>query len=341
MRVGVIVRANTKGLGYQTRDFMDHFPADRVLVVKMGSRSAPDDLSLVEHREAFVIELTPQNLSLPVKIMAGFFRDVDVLFSAETLYDWKLPELARRCNVRTVVHGNPEFYAHHRHPGYLHPDRWVWPSSWLTDHPDLPDGPVVPCPAPWSDAVAGDPDDEVLRIVHIAGHGAAADRNGTVDFLAAIPRIRSTVEITVVSQDGWLPDVRAPRHVKVNRVPTGLKHRIELYENQHLVVLPRRYGGNCLPAAEACASGCALAMTDVEPNQMWPIVPLAAANAPGHHTPFGRIKTHRVRPAAIADTIDRLHANRSRLAGAMTASLQWAKDNSWDALRPRYTEVLS
>jgi hypothetical protein len=278
---------------------------------------------------------------LPPKIMAGFFRDIDVLFSAETLYDWKIADLARRCGVRTVVHGNPEFYRHHRQPGAPQPDRWVWPTAWLTDHPDLPVGPIVPCPAPPMKHVAGDPDDEMLRVLHVAGHAAAADRNGTSQFLAAIPRLRNPTEITIVSQDGWLPQVRAPHYVKVNLVPTGVENREDLYVGQHVVVLPRRYGGNCLPAAEACAAGCALAMPDVSPNAMWPIVPLAASTAPGHLTPFGRIKTFTVRPATIADAVDRLNSNRHKLTVAMEAAAQWATDNSWDALRPRYAEVLS
>jgi hypothetical protein len=340
MKVGVLVRANRKGLGYQTRDFMENFPADSQIVIQMPSKVTPDDLSLVK-RDGFAIELAPGNLSMPVKIMSGFLRTIDVLFSAETLYDWKLPELARRHGVRTVVHGNPEFYAHHRHPGYLQPDRWVWPSKWLVDHPDIPDGPIVPCPAPPIPRVAGDPDDDVFRVVHIAGHAAAADRNGTTHFLSAIPKLRNPVEITIVSQDGWLPEIRAPRHVTVNRVPAGVDNREDLYAGQHLVVLPRRYGGNCLPAAEACAAGCALSMSGTTPNEMWPIVPLPASIAPGHLTPFGRIKTCSVRPAAIADTIDRLNANRTRLARHMEEASQWAVDNSWDALRPRYREVLS
>lgn len=340
MRIGVIVRANRKGLGYQTRDVMDHLPADKVLLVLMSSRAAPDDLSLVEHREAVHVPLGT-DMRMSPRLVAGFLNEIDVLFSAETLYDWKIADLARRHKVRTVVHGNPEFYTHHRFPGTPQPDRWIWPSSWLTDHPDLPDGPIIPCPAPWHQPVAGDPNDEVLRVLHVAGHSAAADRNGTTDFLSAIPRLRSPVEVTIVSQDGWLPDVRAPHHVKVNRIPTGVKHRIEMYEGQHIVVLPRRYGGNCIPATEALASGCALAMSDVVPNHQWPIVPLAARLAPGHLTPFGRIKTHSVRGATIADAIDRLNANRGRLERQMAESRRWARENSWDALRPRYLEALS
>lgn len=339
MKVGVLVRANRKGLGYQTRDFMDNFPADVAVLLKIPDRRAPDDLSLVAHREMFEIDVAP-DFKLPPKIMAGVFREIDVLFSAETLYDWSITDLAHRYGARTVVHGNPEFYVHHHRP-YQQPDRWIWPSPWLTNHPDLPVAPVIPCPAPPWEPVAGHHDDEVLRVLHVAGHSAAADRNGTTDFVGAIPRLRYPVEVTIVSQDGWLPDVRAPKHVKVNRVMTGIADRRAMYEGQHLVVLPRRYGGNCLPAAEACAAGCALAMTDTAPNEMWPIVLLAARAAPGHHTPFGRIKTVGVRSSTIADVIDRLNANRSKLAEHQARSLLWAANNSWDALRPVYRKALS
>lgn len=340
MTIGAIVRANHKGLGYQTRDFASNFPADVILWVLTGATHDPDDLSFLDGQSAeFVVTADRHRRLAPAKSLAKFVRAVDVVFSAETLYEWEIADLARAAKAKTVVQGNPEFYVH-GHQTLPAPDRWIWPTSWMTDV--LPDGPVIPCPVTLHPELAADPfSTDPLRVLHVAGKAASGDRNGTLLFMEALRYIQTDVVVTVVGQDGWLPESRPHKTVELITNVTGVDDRWEMYRDQHVMVLPRRYGGNCLPANEACAAGLALVMPLVSPNQEWPIVGLDATVAPRHLAPFGRLPTYAMRPQVIAGAIDRLNRGRDRLAQTMMESRAWAQRHTWDALRPAYTEALT
>lgn len=269
--------------------------------------------------------------------MRAFVDSVDVIFTAETMYDWRLCNIAREADVATIVHGNPEFYRHDRElreaPG---PDSWWWPTNWLIGQ--LPSGPIVPIPVDddWPH-LAGDPNDEVLHVVHVAGHRAAGDRNGTEPFMAALRLIGSKVRVTVVGQDGSLPPAgRLPKNVELVTNLEGVDDRRQLYAEAHLVVLPRRYGGNCLPAYEAMASGCALAMSNCAPNHAWPVALIAGRMGRPQRTPFGSIPAFSCSPHSIASVIDNLARDRGHLACLMGESTEWAQAHRWSVLGPVY-----
>ena len=85
-----------------------------------------------------------------------------------------------------------------------------------------------------------------------------------------------------------------------------------MYRGVNLVVLPRRYGGLCLPALEAAASGCALAMTNTPPNGHWPIMPIDCRQGRNLNTQAGLIRTVNAVPDSVAYTINTLARNRGR-----------------------------
>ena len=70
-----------------------------------------------------------------------------------------------------VRHGT-EGYEHMEHP-----NEWWWPTHWRTNV--LPGGRWMPVPMPDHEPTGADPHDGPLRIYHIAGKRAFADRNGT------------------------------------------------------------------------------------------------------------------------------------------------------------------
>lgn len=114
-----------------------------------------------------------------------------------------------------------------------------------------------------------------------------------------------------------------------------------MYDGQHLVVLPRRYGGLCLPCQEALVVGCAVLMPDTVPNRMWPIVPMETRLGRLHRAPFGVFPTVMVRGSTIAATIDELARDRERLAQVMMGSTSWAAANTWETWLPTYHAVLA
>jgi glycosyltransferase involved in cell wall biosynthesis len=340
MKVGLIARANQRGTGIQTHEAFRHYPFDRTMVVAIPDMRFPDDLSL--YPDATYIGLDTRAHSLPKGKICRWMEGLDVVFSVETLYDWNVADWARDMGIRTVVQGNPEFYVHRRKTDQPHPDLWVWPTSWRP-FDDMPEMHILPVPVPNDrPRIAGLPEDDKLVVLHVAGHRALADRNGTDQFIEAIARLRRPCEIRVIGQDGQLPlPSRVPRGVDLVNTPTGVEDRWEMYRGVHVVALPRRYGGNCLPAYEAMASGCAVMMPNISPNQTWPIVPLDFRQGRQLQVQAGFIATWNTVPDAIAYTIGQLDEHRDRLAGHQLEARAWAAANTWRALEHEYDEAFA
>jgi glycosyltransferase involved in cell wall biosynthesis len=340
-RLGLIARADARGLAVQTKNFHDNYPTASTLVVTTPDRRWPDDPSRFPgaHITTWVGD---RALLEPADAVSAFLDDVDTVFSVETLYCTRLADQAAARGIRTVIQGNPEFYRRsHRSSGYPTPDHWTWPTPWLLDH--VPPGPVIPVPVSGrSSAVAGHPDDDTMIAVHVAGRRALGDRNGTELFVAALHQLDARhVHIRLYSQDGHLPDLPAlGRHITVETFPDGVADRWTMYDGAHLLVAPRRYGGLSLPVLEAMESGLAVAMTDCPPNGMWPIVPIRAGPGRTERMPVGPVATTVAAPRLIALTIAGLARHRDTLTDAMTAARQWATANTWDVLRPRYERLL-
>jgi hypothetical protein len=220
------------------------------------------------------------------------------------------------------------------------PHQWVWPTSWMLDQ--VPDGKVLPVPV-FSDYSGHWPDwnDDRLTFLHVAGHRAIGDRNGTDIFCDAVRFLRAPAKIRIIGQDGVLPiPTTLPPHVEVEFDPAGYVDRWDMYRGAHVLVMPRKYGGLSLPVMEATQAGLVTLMTDCEPNRMWPIIPMPCSPGPSQRTPFGAVRTHIVRSRALAHEMDALSLHRSRVVRAIIDLEPWLEANSWEELTPMYDKVL-
>lgn len=333
-RVGLIARCDNRGIAYQTLEFHRHMKPDKTLLILLNERQWPEDVGRFSGTDVTIQQLNIRDMQYDEKKVRQFLDGLDVVFAVETFYDWRLCDWARSMGVRTIVQANPELFVHHLRPELSHPDQWVWPTHWMHDNDLLPDGPLVPVPCVEMPDVAADPDDDVLRILHVAGHAAAGDRNGTTLFVDALASLRDRVHVTIIGQDSWLPPARRlGRNVTVDLNPVGVADRWEMYRNQHVVVLPRRYGGLCLPALEAMSSGCAILMTDCEPNRIWPGPRVEARRGRVHRSPFGQIQTWEVHPLRLASAINQF-ANIDYRRRHMADAAAYADLMSWSELKP-------
>lgn len=338
MRWGLIARAEDRGLGTMTWELAKALGPDRVLVVDMSDDRF--DMHLDRFPGATVTKLIDgHRLGADVDRWAD---GLDVVYSAETLYDWTLPGRLAARGCATVVHGMPEFYGHGRegHKGWEHPTRWWWPTGWLMDQPRFRavGSHVVPVPVQALPVIAGDPyEDGPLRISHVVGHRANADRNGTLALFQALRRTSEPVVVDLWTQDARLPIERPQSNVTLNYHLGGVADRWEMYRGAHLMVLPRRYGGLCLPVHEAMGSGLAVMMPDVVPNLEWPVIPVACTRPVQRLAlPCGHQDVADVNVAQLAYWIDRCAQDRDLVAAHQAQSLNWAGEHSWAALASVY-----
>lgn len=304
MRIGVIARPEThRGLGIQCREFVRHMPVSKILQVDFPHVTGPRENYVGMNVMRCMYDTDKHTLSQHVVV--DFLEGLDVVFCAETPYDWDVLKVARQMGVKTVIQGNPEFIRQGQ-PGYEHyghPDEWWWPTTWRLDK--LPPGRVVPVPMPTPPAtLAAEQGQPRLRVVHVAGKRALADRNGTMAFMQALRSTREQMDVLITSVDEE-PIVALPmRNVRLTTRVQGFDNRWEAYWNRHVLVLPRRYGGLCLPALEAMAAGLAVAMPEMTPNTDWPIHRLIPERFEDLWMAGGHIDAAVINPQKLAFQLD-------------------------------------
>jgi glycosyltransferase involved in cell wall biosynthesis len=338
MRVGLFgARADDRGLGRVTHDFFTHMRPDRTLVIDMGTHSHGFTQHVDRYPAADVVPFNGGHLD--DRVMTRFFAGIAVAVMYETAYDHRAYTFARAAGCRTVLMTMPEF---HRHATEALPQPdVVWaPTTWRLD--TLPPATrVVPVPVAPQNPSPPHPGG-LLRVLHVAGHRTSGDRNGTIAFLRALRLLRRNVAVRVVSQDRRLPNVQhIPRHMPVTVEVNGVADYRRLYDHADVLVMPRRYGGLCLPVQEALAAGLAVAMTDCEPNiTTWPAASIRSRPGTTIRTPGGPVTLHDPDPASIAAVIDRLADAPEEVASLKTRAREWAATHTWDALEPLYQAEL-
>ncbi len=324
-----------------------HLNPSKVLCVLINDPAWPEDRTRFGSKNVTFVD---SNLSrdlnariLDEKKCRKFLEGLDVVFAVETVYDWAFVDWAHDMGVKVIIQGNAEFAAHHNNPTWTHPDLWAWPTPWLLDELDALGyhGTILPVPCVEREQTAADPQDDMFRVLHVVGKMAAGDRNGSFEFAEAVASLRQKIHVTIVTQDETLPRRAKPaKNVTVEAITGGVADRWSLFENQHLLVLPRKYGGLSLPALEAMSCGVPVMMTDCSPNEIWPGPRITARKGRVLRTPFGKIQQVSVHPIEVAGMIDRLARGREELTEHMADARRFATDNSWAKLKPKFYDPL-
>lgn len=351
MRLGLLARMDDRGIGHITWEVQRHLHPHRTLVVDVTGvgrhtytqhRDRYPDVCgcagpLTHSTEAIVRRWNGHHLAMDDDELRIWLAGLDVLYAVETFYDERLPKLAREVGCATVLHGMPEFVSEWTHQ----PDVWWWPTLWRLWA--VPPGPVVPIPVP----ICRHPEPEPaytgagpLRLLHTAGVRALADRNGTHLVYAAARQLGPDTELTVTGQTGNLPDGRG-FPLAVHRFPTGVDGYWNAYRGQHVLVLPRRFGGLCMPAIEAAAAGVALVMSDVSPNDQLPAWRVPAIEQGAVPTPCGDLPLWGTDVNKLAALLRMLAAQPDVVAAGQAEARAWAAAHSWAALAPVWWRHLS
>lgn len=323
MKLGIIARADQTGLGYQTRAYYKHLKPAKTMVVDIsslnGNKQYPE-----WYPDGMFVNGFPNRSDI-----GQFLRDLDVVLTAESPYNYELYSLARKQGIKTAVVYNYEFFDWFKYPEYPLPDLLIAPSMWNYNVVDL-------FAKKWGvqHTYIHHPVDREefkyrLRVeptfMHIAGKPAAYDRNGTFDYLEAHPTGR------VITQSAELSN-RIRRQYRYCRVIENVTEPRHLYELGNVLVFPRRYGGNCLPLNEALSCGMPVIMPDISPNNvLLPHEWLVPAQVIEHFEPRTLIDIYKVDIQALSDKIE-WFKNCDMIAESRRAN-EIADSISWDTLR--------
>ena len=336
----MIARADNTGLGHQTWELYRHLNPHKTLVVDI-SHLKGNQLFPERYPDAKVVKGFPT-----VDDFAEFLDDLDVVFTCEIPYGYVLFELAEDMGVKTILQFNYEFLDYLTEPHLPKPTLFAAPSIWCYDRVPFHNKCLLPVPVATDRFATDWGRSWANRFLHVVGRPASWDRNGTVTLLGALQWVRSKIALTITCQDGsYVSRQLAARNIPENvRVRVHLgdpAHYWELYRHQDVLVLPRRYGGLCLPAQEALAAEMPVVMPNIEPNGWW--------CEPSWMIPAQRTGTLRVRTpvdlytadeSELAALIDRFASDPAFMEEASAAAAKRAQQLSWTALRPIYQRLL-
>lgn len=329
MKLGLFAFASPTGLGYQSRDYYRHLNPSKVIVADIsGLNGMPIHLGWYEN--AHIIRGYPKNHEVD-----QILNDIDAILFAETPLNYYIYERARERGVKTITVINPEFFDYFVRPETPLPDLIILPSVWKEDEIRAYAEPrgtkVIQLHHPV------DRNDFPFRLrtgqrtFHVAGKPATFDRNGTYDYLTAVP------DGTVTTQDeAYAQKLR--KEFRFSRVHHSIAEPYQLYGMGDIMVLPRRYGGNCLPLNEALSSGLPVIMPDISPNNhLLPKAWLANAEIKDYFEPRGRVDVYKSNIDSLQERIAYVQMNieeESRRADRIAEVI------SWNTLLPVWREAL-
>lgn len=303
-RIGLIARMDRTGLGYQTKALFDLLKPAKTLVVdstpfKEGFQQNPEWY----HLENNALNLNQEQFVAYTKGMGNdlafewLVYDLDVIITCEVPYHDRLYQMARERGIKVILQPNAELNPHFENKTLDKPDYFFLPSPWLEKESRQLGVTTVLCPPPITLKPKYDPifkHEGEVNVLHIAGKRALADRNGT-----------QIVEKALAGLDGVNLTIR-------DQAVEDIRNQEDMYKgNYHVVLMPRRYGGLCLPMLEALSQGLPVVMPNIEPNNTilpkhW-LMPVKPFNSSTIRTKRA-IKSYTVDDREVVDAVIRFKA---------------------------------
>lgn len=329
MKIGAILRCDYTGLGIQSKEFFDHIPCKALVIDAHKLSGQQQNLHWFPDQPVFTMKM---GLKIPFDVINEFLNGVDVLMTFETPYDYSVYDICRKRGVKTILQLNYEFL---EYPSkFPPPDLFASPSLWHYD--DIP-GPKIFLPVPVNTSRQV-PEKSPGVFLHIAGRSAIHDRNGTMTFLNSLKHVKSDITVYVRSQQ-YFQAPRVPRNVKLFLDYTNKDDYWENYSGG-VLVMPRKYGGLCLPMQEAIAMEMPVIATAISPNDTW-----LPANwlVPVRHAGSFRCKQHvdfyEANERELALKIDEF-SDQEVYETAVKKAISIKERLSWEKLLPLYHSTL-
>jgi len=343
MRIGLVARCDSTGLGVQTKEFYDHIKPDKTLVV---------DITAVNQSKGKIAKTYPRWYTGDnVKFVHGFpnevdfnwlLTDIDLVFTIESPYSYRLFSLAKEKGVISINQFNYEFLDYFVRPDWAFPDVLAAPTNWNLD--DVRNNfsdkvKIIELPVPINrEVLTFTKKTKARRFLHIAGHKTEDNRNGTDIVLEAIPLVKSkNVEFIIKSQFY----IENPSTFNTRIDDREVENYWENYVGEYdCLLLPRKYGGLSLQLQESLSRGLVPIMTNLPPqNEILEAESLI--NTDSRKMLFTRMHmpSHQTKPQVLADKIDQLASDDKLVERLSEKSNEIAERLSWNKMRQVYLDT--
>jgi glycosyltransferase involved in cell wall biosynthesis len=268
MKIGLLAFSTDTGLGNQTYNFFKNMKPHKTLIADLSRFNGMET-----HHDRFEGSDGMVRVAMGIPDCDGMdwlSDDVDVIFVCETPLNYCLFEKAEAKGVPVVLQYNYEFL------DYLNSDKpkptvLAAPSTWhKKDVEALNIAPVIDLPVPTDASIIKSRIiTECRTIFHTAGKQAIHDRNGTMTFIEAALKCGNKFKYKIYAQelDGTtITLIKKAQQVIDLELVMGVANYLDQYKDGDVLVIPRKYGGLCLPMQEALAHGIPVIMPDIEPN---------------------------------------------------------------------------
>lgn len=338
MRIGLIARADKTGLGIQTYEFYRHMNPDKVLVVDLSHCSGQQpNMAMYPGATIWHDKRYPGVEIFHDPVVDEFLKDLDIVFTCETPYSYYLYAKAHEMGVKTVQQYNYEFLDYLCNQGLPFPDLLASPSTWhIEDVKRFPTR-VEHLPVPVNrDLLPFRRRDRLTKILHTAGTPAVEDRNGTYLLAEAMRLVKSPVTLEIKSQKPL--EIHGLRNTTIDYSKPD--SYADLYGDHDAYVMPRKFGGLCLPMNEAVSTGMVVVSSRIPPQTSWlPPQCLVGGHVSKQIMTKTMIDIFETDIVELADKIDEL-AQDETLFGSLSDHMNALAENlDWKVQKQRYLDV--
>jgi glycosyltransferase involved in cell wall biosynthesis len=343
MKVGIIARADNTGLGNQSLNLCKMLKPDKVMVVDSTPfNKNKQHFNWYQDFDHIVTSGWPT-----IADCREFANGLTHIFSAETMYNNEIYNLSSINNIKTYLHTNYEFFDQLVDTKMPSPYYCVMPSYWKNTEVKKLFKRVEYLPPPiFMNEFKSSRDKNLSRknnkrrYLHMVGKRAINDRNGTLDLIKALQYSASDFELVIKSQHELSDIITNDKRITFDT--NDIKNVNEMYEDFDAMILPRRYGGLCLPMNEALACGLPVIMTDTSPNnEILPDEFLVKSEKREQFIARTMIQTYSVEHkilASIIDNISEMSTNEINNMKVKAVDLAYSNFSS-DVLKNKYEEL--
>ena len=327
----MICRCDNSGLGTLSWEFARNMKPSKILIVINDA-----NISFPERYKDFETR-TVTNFLSPMDL-EWLLKDVDILWTAETFYDWNIVREARKYKVKTVLYTmyemSPEQFPYT-------PDMLLCPSK--LDYETFKERSTrvryLPVPVA-TDRLLWKKRTKAKVFIHSASHGGVKGRKGTQFFLDAIPKVKNKdIKFKVFA---WKNEYRVPDDPRVELVVANFKNYWQLWREGDVLVYPQDYNGICLPVIEAMSCGLGVITTDIYPfNEYMPKELLFGHDGLYKTRAAPRLietEAAKINVDKIAEKIDEW-ANKD-ISKFSEYGKTWSKKHNWNALLTKYVNIM-